>query len=66
MISVYISDQLVGPGFSEMKQWAEEHCKSFSTMNIVDVSDVSLYYDYVAEFTFTDERDETLFTMRWS
>lgn len=66
MISVYISEKLVGPGFSEMKQWAEEHCNSFGTMDIVDVSDVSPYYDYVAEFTFGDARDETLFTMRWS
>ncbi len=51
--------------FVDMQYWAYKHCKSFVAMNIQDVSDVSMRYDYVAEFSFTDDRDATLFSLRW-
>lgn len=51
--------------FLEMQYWAQNNCKSFVYMNIIDTSDVSSH-DYVGEFKFTDERDATLFSLRWS
>lgn len=70
MIKVCIGDKIEWKDsrdeFSEMQYWAQEHCKSFVAMVLTDISDVSIYHDYVAEFRFTDEQDVTLFTMRWS
>lgn len=70
MIKIYISDKShwvsTQDEFSEMKYWACEHCKSFVSMTLTDVSDVSLYHDTVAEFVFKDDRDADLFTLRWA
>lgn len=70
MIKVCIGDRIEWKNtyeeFFKRRQWACVNCKSFYEMKISDVSDVSMLYDYVAEFSFTEERDATLFTMRWS
>ena len=69
MIKVHIGDKIEWKDsrdeFSEMQYWAQEHCKSFIAMVLTDVSDVSLYYDTVAEFRFNNEQDATIFTLRW-
>lgn len=46
--------------------WATKHCASYVKFDIQDVSDVSLIWDQVAEYVFTDQRDVTLFKLRWS
>lgn len=68
-MKVYVWDKVdwVDPSdnFHEIQCWAQDNCKSFVYMNVVDVSDVSSS-DYVGEFEFTDERDATMFTLRWA
>lgn len=51
--------------FDKIHRWAQFNCKSFVNMKVIDVTDVSSY-DYVGEFEFTDDRDATMFTLRWS
>jgi hypothetical protein len=46
--------------------WAQEHCKSYEGYEITDISDMSLTNDVVAEYVFADERDGTLFKLKWS
>lgn len=68
-MKVYVWDKVdwVDPSdqFYEIQCWAQDNCKSFVYMNVIDVSDVSSS-DYVGEFEFTDERDATMFTLRWA
>lgn len=52
--------------FSDMQYWAQKNCKSFVAMRLEDVSDISIRYDLVAEFSFRDDRDATLFRIKWS
>ena len=70
MIKVHVGDRIEWSDsrdeFLEIQQWAQDHCKSFVEMNLTDVSDLSMYHDIVGEFTFTDERDVTMFKIRWS
>lgn len=70
MIKIYIGDREHWSEpldeFNEMKYWAYAHCKSFVEMILTDVSDVSLYHEMVAEFRFNDQRDATMFTLRWA
>ena len=70
MIQVLIGDKIEWSEsrdeFLEIQSWAKRNCKSFRSMRVMDVSDVSARYDFVAEFQFTEERDATLFTLRWS
>jgi hypothetical protein len=51
--------------FSDMQYWANKNCKSFVAMTLHDVSDVSIYYDLVAEFSFRDDKDAMLFKLKW-
>lgn len=70
MLKVLIGDKIEWSQsrdeFLEIQSWAKRNCKSFKSMRIMDVSDVSARYDLVAEFQFTDDRDVTMFTLRWS
>lgn len=70
MIKVYVGDKdewsQDRSEFLDILHWAETHCKSFRGMSVIDVSDVSGTNDLVAEFRFTDDRDVTLFTLRWN
>lgn len=70
MINVCIGDRIewrdAHEEFSEIRNWAKKNCKSFTEMKITDVSDVSMLYDYVAQYSFNDDRDATLFRLRWS
>lgn len=70
MIKICIGDQEdwedARDKFNDIRYWAYTHCKSFVAMTLHDVSDVSLYYEYVAEFSFTDDRDATLFRIKWT
>jgi hypothetical protein len=71
MIKVYVNDAL-SPGydfnagyFSEMDEWAKEHCLSYQGYEVVDTSDTSLIWDEVAEFCFEQEQDVLMFKLKW-
>jgi hypothetical protein len=70
MIKICIGDRLewkdAQDEFNDIQYWTYKHCKSFVEMKIRDVSDVSILYDYVAEFSFTEERDATLFRLKYA
>lgn len=70
MINVCIGDKAEWKNayeeFFEIRKWACKNCKSFYEMKISDVSDVSYNFDYVAQYNFTDDRDATLFRLRWA
>ena len=71
MISVYLDDtgipyEHVYEHFSYVDEWAREHCKSYYQYKAVDVSDVSLTNDVIAEYQFNNEKDAVLFSLRWS
>lgn len=51
--------------FNKLRQWAQTHCASFVAMHVQDVSDCSLQWDEIAQFTFTDEQDAFWFTTAW-
>jgi hypothetical protein len=71
MIEVYLTDERFGNydqarlHFIDASIWALNHCRSFAGFDIQDVSDVSLMWDQVAEYRFTDERDVTFFKLIW-
>jgi len=50
----------------EIKKWAQTYCRSFVWFELMDVSDVSPLYDVVCAYYFSDPRDVTMFTLRWS
>ena len=71
MPSVLINDSK-SPGyeqngvyFTEIHLWALNTCKSYRGMHIQDVSDVSLQWDEIAEYTFEDEKDAMFFELKW-
>jgi hypothetical protein len=71
MIKVLLNDEKFGNydrarlHYIDASIWALKHCKSFQGYEIVDVADVSMIWDQVAEYRFTDERDVTLFKLTW-
>ena len=52
--------------FNEILLWAKEHCQSFIHFEVVDVSDVSITCDQIAEFHFEHEKDLLMFNLKWS
>jgi hypothetical protein len=51
--------------FLDAANWARDNCPSFQGSEVVDVSDVSLAYDQIAEYVFTDVKDSNWFRLRW-
>ena len=49
----------------QIKNWASANCKSFFWYDVTDVSDASYTTDEIHCYYFIDERDVTLFTLRW-
>lgn len=45
--------------------WAQANCQSFVDHETFDVSDVSLTHDVLAQYQFKDEKDATMFLLRW-
>jgi hypothetical protein len=70
MKAVYLNDE--GKSYEEAKTyfleadaWALHNCQSYVGFNSQDVSDFSMYHDLVAQFTFLDEQDVVLFTLKF-
>jgi hypothetical protein len=49
----------------QMKKYCLEHSLSLVWTELVETSDVSVYFDEVAAFYFIDERDATLFSLKY-
>lgn len=69
MYSVYVNDS--NPNydgavfFKSVADWSSENCKSFINYTVVDVSDVSTQYDYIAQYFFRRKNDMIAFRLRW-
>jgi hypothetical protein len=71
MIKVILNDSKIPYAnvyahFSWIAGWAKANCPSYVTYETIDVSDFSVTNDVLAEYTFVDERDATLFRLKWS
>jgi hypothetical protein len=71
MFEVYLND--AKRGYDESKlyfhnadHWAREHCSSYYSHDIQDVSDVSYYYDNIALYLFREEQDALMFRLKWA
>jgi hypothetical protein len=52
--------------FIDAAVWATRHCSSFVNFEIVDVADVSAFFDQIAEYKFLDQRDAIMFSLKFS
>ena len=67
IINVYLTDsQFDVRQVDEIDQWAMDNCACYHGVKVIDVSDVSLLYDYTYEFHFTSQQDVILFKLTWS
>jgi len=71
MFEVYLNDARMDYDESEIyfhnaDHWAREHCESYVSYDVQDVSDVSYYYDNIALYLFRDERDALMFRLKWA
>jgi hypothetical protein len=54
--------------YKEAKDWAYDNCPSWQTFNFIDMSDISSWdgpADTGYEFSFLDEQDAVLFSLKW-
>lgn len=51
--------------FQEAAEWATANCTSFKGATVIDVSDTSYSYDLAAEYKFKDDKDATMFRLKW-
>lgn len=67
--SVYLNDSNAGSDvenyFTEVAEWSKVNCNSYVDYNVVDVSDVSTQYDYIAQYYFRSKRDLVVFELTW-
>ena len=71
MFEVYLNDARMDYDESERHfhnadAWAREHCESYVSHDVQDVSDVSYYYDNIALYLFREERDALMFRLKWA
>lgn len=66
-IRIHVSDPKDHHGVNgrQIKNWARANCKTFFWYDVTDVSDASYNMDEIHCYYFIDERDVTLFTLRW-
>ena len=48
-----------------MKKWCRENDLSLLWSEMLDTSDASYVHDYIAAFWFIEERDATMFTLKF-
>jgi hypothetical protein len=72
MIEILINDSKSGgfdynaAYFAEIDAWAKQYCAGYIGYHVQDVSDVSLIWDEIAAFTFSDEQSANWFTLKWA
>lgn len=52
--------------YLDLATWAKNNCKSYEKSQSTDLSDISYRFDVVYEFWFENEKDATMFYMRWT
>ena len=52
--------------YLDLVVWAKRRCQSYHRSNHTDVSDISMTVDVIYEFWFSDQKDATMFYLRWS
>jgi hypothetical protein len=70
MIEIYLNDSKMTweegeQYFYEADCWASEFCQSYRGHSVQDVTDVSYIYDNIALYLFEDEKDATMFRLKW-
>jgi len=70
MITIMLNDEQMDydEAYSHFRSagvWARKNCKSFIDHEILDVSDFSPTHDVLAQYKFKDEKDATMFFLRW-
>lgn len=70
IVTVYLDDRnraydQAYKHFIDAALWAQDNCGSFVAYSIVDVSDHSIMFDQVAEYSFRKESDATFFKLKW-
>ena len=70
VVTVYLDDRnqdydQAYDRFIDAGLWAQDHCESFVTYSIQDVSDFTLLFDQVAEYSFRNESDAIFFKLKW-
>jgi hypothetical protein len=67
--SVYLNDSNIESDvenyFAEVAEWSKVNCNSYVNYDVVDVSDVSIQYDYIAQYYFRNKRDLVAFKLTW-
>ena len=51
--------------YDAMAEWAMEHCSSYIGYTVIDVADVSAFWDEIGEYEFRNEADALAFTLKW-
>jgi len=51
--------------FIQAESWARTHCASFVQAIYNDMSDINDYIDALVVFEFADEKDATIFQLKW-
>lgn len=64
-VQILIADDKLKARPVDIKRWCLENCKSFVWMAEQDVSDVSIQWDYVYCFYFSEQEDANWFSLRW-
>ena len=57
--------EAAGEPFWKIKKWCLAHCKSYTWMDVTDVSDASGLWDEIAAYWFHDEKDAVMFTLKY-
>lgn len=72
-LKVYLTDENHNLDYNNMRLyfidaaiWATKNCSSFKNFEIIEVSDVSVNYDQVCQYEFTNEKDVIWFKLRWA
>jgi hypothetical protein len=51
--------------YDSMDAWAQEHCASYVGYIVIDVADVSAFWDEIGEYEFRDPKDAMVFTLKF-
>lgn len=70
MKTVYLNDSKISyeqaqSYFEDAALWAKEHCQSYISFSVQDVSDVSYSYDHIAVYHFKDPKDALVFELKY-
>lgn len=56
---------MADPDIPAIEDWLSDRRIPLTKFEVVDVSDVSMYYDVMLEIVFVDPSDAMLFKMTW-